>query len=133
METAKAKQTILMVDDDEDFVFQLRAQLETAGFSVLVAHNATDAVTHLAKTRPDLAILDLMMEKPDVGFMLCYRIKKQDPTIPVIMVTSVTSETGLDFDATTKEERSWIKADALLDKPVRFEQLQREMNRLLKG
>jgi CheY-like chemotaxis protein len=65
--------------------------------------------------------------------MLCYRIKKQDPTIPVIMVTSVTSETGLDFDATTKEERSWIKADALLDKPVRFEQLQREMNRLLKG
>lgn len=133
MEKANEKQTILLVDDDEDFVFQLQAQLEAAGFGVLAANNAKDAVAHLAKTRPDLAILDLMMEKPDVGFTLCYRIKKKDATIPVIMVTSVTSETGLDFDATTKEERSWIKADVLLDKPVRFEQLQREMNRLLKG
>ena len=40
-----------------------------------------------------------MMENPDAGFTLCHRIRKQDPSIPVILVTSVNSETGLDFDA----------------------------------
>lgn len=133
MEKVNGKRSILLVDDDQDFVFQLRSQLEAAGYTVTVANTAKDAVERLSEMRPDMAIVDLMMEKPDVGFTLCYRIKKKDASIPVIMVTSVTSETGLDFDASTKEERSWIKADALLDKPVRFEQLQREMNRLLKG
>ena len=133
MDTTTKKQTILLVDDDEDFVFQLKAQLEAAGFNILVAHTAKQAVEHLAAVRPDLAVLDLMMEKPDVGFTLCYRIKKKDPSIPVIMITSVTSETKLEFDAATKEERSWIKADVLLPKPIRFEQLQREIARWLKG
>ena len=39
-----------------------------------------------------------MMENVDAGFTLCYHIQKKDPTIPVILVTSVNSETGLDFD-----------------------------------
>ncbi len=38
----------------------------------------------------------------------------------------------MDFDAATDEERSWIKADAMLAKPIRFEQLKREIDRLLK-
>lgn len=133
MEAKTNNQTILLVDDDEDFTFQLKAQFEAAGFKVLVAHDAKAAVNHLNAVRPDVAVLDLMMEKPDVGFTLCYKIKKKDASIPVIMVTSVTSETGLEFDAATREERSWIKADVLLAKPVRFEQLQREIARLLKG
>lgn len=132
MDKGEGKRNILLVDDDEDFVFQLKAQLEASGYNVSVAHTAKAAMERLAERRPDLCILDLMMEKPDVGFTLCYRIKKKDEAIPVIMVTSVTSETSIDFDATTKEERSWIKADALLDKPVRFEQLQREIARLLR-
>ena len=40
---------------------------------------------------PDLAIVDLMMEYKDSGFALCYHIKKKDPSIPVILVTAVTS------------------------------------------
>ncbi len=131
--TPEQKKTILLVDDDTDFLFQLKAQFGAAGFNVLTASTGKDAVAVLAQTRPDLCVLDLMMERADMGFTLCYKIKKKDPTIPVIMVTSVTRETGLDFSATTEEERSWIKADALLDKPVRFEQLQREVSRLLKG
>lgn len=133
MEKGDGKRHILLVDDDVDFVFQLKAQLEAAGYGIAVAHTAKAAMERLAERQPDLCILDLMMEKPDVGFTLCYRIKKKDASILVIMVTSVTSETNIDFDASTKEERSWIKADALLDKPVRFEQLQREIARLLKG
>ena len=48
------------------------------------------------------------------------------------MVTGVASETGIAFAATTAEERRWIKADARVDKPIRFEQLLREIRRLLK-
>ena len=73
-----------------------------------------------------------MMEDPDAGFMLCHHIRKKDPSIPVILVTSVNSETGLDFDMATDEERVWIQADALLSKPIRFEQFKREIDRLLK-
>lgn len=46
-------------------------------------------------------------------------------------MTSVTPETGLDFDAATEEERSWIKADVRLGKPVSFETVYREIQRLL--
>jgi hypothetical protein len=48
------------------------------------------------------------------------------------LVTAVTSETGLEFDAATEEERSWVKADAMLAKPLRFEQLLAELRQLLK-
>lgn len=124
--------TVLLVDDDPDFVAQLQVQLESAGFKVLAADGQQAAETLLTKTHPDLAILDLMMEHADGGFALCHHIKKKDPNIPVILVTSVASETGLEFDAATDEERSWVKADAMLAKPVRFEQLQREIERFLK-
>lgn len=133
MNQSEEKRTILLVDDDTDFLFQLQAEFTAAGYNVLTASNGKQALEVLAGARPDLCVVDLMMEKADMGFTLCYKIKKKDPSIPVIMVTSVTHETSIDFDATTQEERSWIKADALLDKPVRFEQLQREVTRLLKG
>ena len=92
------KRTVLLVDDDDDFLFQHRLHLETAGFNVLLAHGQKEAEALLARQRPDLAVVDVMMENPDAGFMLCHRIRKQDPSIPVILVTSVNSETGLDFD-----------------------------------
>ena len=72
-----------------------------------------------------------MMENPDAGFVLCHHIRKKHPTLPVLLVTSVNSETGLDFDMAGEEDRAWIKADALLSKPIRFEQLRGAIDRLL--
>lgn len=128
-----AKQTILVVDDDADFLEQMRVQLEAAGYAVVTAAGQAKAEEALARGLPDLLLVDLMMEQADGGFSLCYHAKRRNPDLPVIIVTAVTSETGLEFDAATDEERSWIKADAILPKPVRFEQLAREMARLLKG
>jgi CheY-like chemotaxis protein len=125
------KLTVLLVDDDDDFLFQQRLQLEGAGFKVVTAAGREQAEEILADTRPDLAVVDVMMEHPDAGFVLCHHIRKKDPTIPVVLVTSVNSETGLDFDMVTEEDRAWIKADALLAKPIRFEQLRAEIDRLL--
>ncbi|MBK9118661.1 MAG: response regulator [Phycisphaerales bacterium] len=122
---------ILLVDDDSDYLLSMQVQLERAGYAVTTAEGVASAKAQMAALRPDAAIIDLMMEETDGGFALCYHIKKLDPAIPVIMVSAVESETGLEFDATAPGERSWLKADAFLAKPVRFEQLQRELERLV--
>ncbi len=129
---ADNNKTILLVDDDADFLMQEEIALKASGFNILTADSKSQAEEIIARTRPDVAIVDVMMEDTDAGFMLCYDIKKKDPTIPIIMVTSVTSETGLEFDAATDEEKSWVKADAFLAKPIRMEQLKAELKRLLK-
>ncbi len=123
--------SILLVDDEPEFLTWLSALLEEQGHEVRTAENIHDAKEALAASRPDLVVVGLFIQQPDDGFSLCYQIKKQDDTIPIILVTRVTSETGFDFEAATASERAWIKADAMLDRPFRFEQLQREMRRLL--
>lgn len=129
--TATAAKKILLVDDDPDFLYQQKLYLERAGFEVITAVGEKQAEEILTQQRPDLCIVDLMMEHADGGFTLCYHIRKKDPKLPLILVTAVTRETGLDFDTATDEERSWIKADVMLAKPIRFEQLKREIDRLL--
>lgn len=131
MTTACEKPVVLLVDDDDDFLFQQKLQLEKAGFDVIAAQGQGPAEEILERQRPDVAVLDVMMENPDAGFVLCHHIRKKYPSIPVILVTSVNSETGMDFDMATEEDRAWIKADALLAKPIRFEQLRGEIQRLL--
>jgi len=126
--------TILVVDDDVDFLAQVQVQLEGAGHRVTTAESLAEAEALLASQRPDLAIVDLMMEHTDDGFVLCHKIRQRHPDMPIILVTAVTGETGFEFTAAPADKaRPWIQADALLDKPVRFEQLTREIDRLLKG
>jgi CheY-like chemotaxis protein len=129
----KNKATILLIDDDFDFRLQQKLQLEAKGFTVRECDSAKAARESLAQERPDLVVVDLMMEEDDSGFELCYFIKKSWKDLPVIMVTGVASEAGMEFAAATAEERVWIKADAVLAKPVRFEQLEGEIKKLLGG
>jgi two-component system, OmpR family, response regulator len=122
---------VLLVDDDIDYLTQMRMQLEAAGYQVVTAESEAEATEILKERLPDIAIVDLMMENMDGGFVLCHRIKRKNPQIPVIMVTAVASEAGLVFEASTGGEKSWLKADAVLTKPARFEQLKGEIDRLL--
>ncbi len=123
---------ILFVDDDIDFITANRVLLEQAGYAVTVANSEKEATAIIEKEMPDLAIVDLMLEHADGGFSLSYHIKKKNPNVPVVLVTSVTHEFGFDFDADTDEERRWVKADIVVDKPIRFEQLLNDIKRLLK-
>ncbi len=129
---APEKRLVLIVDDDPDFLELMRFHVEAMGMEVMTARSRAEAEELLAKVRPDLAILDLMMERLDDGFALSYAVKKKDPSIPVVFITAVARETGLRFDGSSQEEREWMKADALLDKPVRFEQVREVIERLLK-
>lgn len=121
----------LLVDDDIDILGQLEIQMKSLGFEVVTAENQAEGEKLIEEEDYDVALFDLMMENQDSGFILSYKSKKKNPQVPIIMITSVTGETGLEFNSSTEENRSWIKADVVLDKDIRFEQLQSELERLL--
>jgi two-component system, OmpR family, response regulator len=123
--------TILIVDDDQDYLFQLQAKVQQFGFKTITAESQKEAEVLLEKTKPDLAILDLMMENEDSGFILCYKMKKKYPDVPIIIATGVTAETGISFDINDENNRKWIKADRFLDKGIRSEKLKEEIDTLL--
>jgi CheY-like chemotaxis protein len=125
------KATILVVDDDPDIIEQLTLLIKSEGYEAAAAGGQAEAEQLLMSVKPDLAIVDLMMEEMDSGFILAREIKTLYPDTPVIMLTSVKSATGLSFASTSEDQQSWIKADCLLDKPVRREQLKNELSRLL--
>lgn len=126
------KKKILLVDDDVDYIFQLTIALQDMGFDVTTASTQKEAEDIIEKFKPDLAILDLMMENQDTGFILCHIIKNKYPGVPIIIASAVTAETGLLFDVDSEENRQWIKADLFLDKGIRMDQLHKEINKLLK-
>ena len=126
------KKTILIVDDDIDYLFQMQLKVQQFGFNTITAESQAEAEKIIETLKPDLAILDLMMETDDSGFILCYKIKKRYPDVPIIIATAVTAETGMTFDVRAEEDRKWIKADLFLDKGIRADQLQREIKKLLK-
>ena len=126
------KRTILIADDDVDYLEQLTFHVESFGFETITAGNEKECVEAMNKTKPDLAIFDLMMNNDDSGFILSYKMKKLYPDVPIMIVTSASSVTGINFETETESERSWIKADRYLTKGIRPDQLHREINKLLK-
>jgi len=102
------KKCVLIADDDIDYLFQLRLNIEKMGFDVISAESQREAEKIIERHRPDLAIFDLMMENEDSGFILSYKMKRLYPDVPI------------------------IKADLFLEKGMRVDQLQREINKLLK-
>jgi CheY-like chemotaxis protein len=122
---------ILVVDDDIDQLDHVSLILKADGYEVIRAQGQMEGEEALLSTIPDMAILDLMMENMDSGFVLCHQIKKLYPGTPVILLTAVKSATGVDFSPKTSGAANWINADILLDKPVRPEQLRNEIKRLL--
>lgn len=124
--------TLLLADDDPDYLFQIGFVLKNAGYNVITADSQRQAEEIIESVRPDLAILDLMMEKDDSGFILAYKIKRKYPEVPVILATAVSQETGISFGFDAEEDRSWIKADLYLEKGIRDDQLLLEIEKLLK-
>ena len=120
-----------MIDDDPDFLMQQELVLKNAGYDIEMAENAEIGEKMIKKGGMDMIIVDLMLERNDDGFRLCYISKKINSNIPIMMVTGVASETGIEFDVSTDEENAWIKADLLLPKPVRPEQLLEAVSRLI--
>ena len=125
------KKNILIVDDDEDVIEQLSMVLAGAGYDVHAASSQAEGEELLLSVRPDLAIVDLMMEEMDSGFVLSHYIRRLYPDVPIVLFTAVTAATGLTFASTSADAQSWAKVDEIMDKPVRPEQVKATVARLL--
>jgi CheY-like chemotaxis protein len=128
----KSDFTVLVADDDPDYLFQTVKGLEKAGYKTVAVESQAEAETLIARMKPDIAVFDLMMENDDSGFILCYKLKRRYPDVPVILATAVSHETGMSFGLDSEQERAWIRADRYLEKGIRAEQLDQEIMKLLK-
>jgi two-component system phosphate regulon response regulator PhoB len=87
------KETILIVEDEEDIAGLIAHHMEAAGFKVVVAHDGSTAFKEIEKQLPDLLLLDLMLPDMD-GTEVCKLLKQKETTrdIPIIMVTAKAEE-----------------------------------------
>jgi len=124
---------ILIVDDDADFVAATRAVLVGAGYEVADCTRAADALVRMNEFRPDLLILDVMMETGTAGFHVSYQVRR-DPhwaKTPILMVTAIHQTTPLRFSPETDGE--YLPVEKLLDKPVPADVLLVEVAHLLEA
>jgi CheY-like chemotaxis protein len=114
---------VLIVDDDIEFVKLYSLYLRNKGLEVSAAYSAAEAIDVLKETSPNVVVLDVMMEHFDSGFNVSRAIKESHPDLPVILMTAISQETGLDFRPKNEEERDLMHADAFLDKGASPEDL----------
>jgi CheY-like chemotaxis protein len=126
---------ILIVDDDLDFIEISRLSLEGEGYEVRSAPNAKEGWKVVQKEKPDLIIMDLMMEHLDAGMVLSKKIKNHPhfSSIPILMLTSITRETGLDFTPRTEEDYKKLNVDDFSMKPIKPKALLEKVKKLLVG
>lgn len=99
-----ARETVLVVDDEEEILELVKYNLEKEGFTVVGVTTGETAIAAAQKKMPDVLVLDLMLPGLD-GLEVCRRLKGDPKTrhIPVIMLTAKGSEadivTGLELGA----------------------------------
>jgi len=124
----KVRTTILIADDDPDFVLSTRRILETNGYRVLLARDGSECVAVAREHTPDMIILDVMLPDKD-GYTVCSELKEGRRThaIPVLMATVIGKELKRsDFAC---EIAVWHDADDYLDKPFSPEDLLKKVRR----
>jgi CheY-like chemotaxis protein len=114
---------VLIVDDDVDFVKLYSLYLRNKGLTISASYSAAEALKTLEGLRPDVVVLDVMMEHFDSGFNVSKVIKERYPDLPVILMTAIGEETGLDFRPKSVEDNRVMHADAFLDKGASPEDL----------
>jgi two-component system alkaline phosphatase synthesis response regulator PhoP len=85
---------ILIVEDNEDLAFGLRATLEFEGYEVEVATDGRTGLEQIARHEPDLVLLDLMLPDQD-GYEVLSRLRKNGDRMPVLVLTARSEETDV--------------------------------------
>jgi len=119
--------TILIIDDDPDIVLSARTVLESAGYRVSEAPNSTRGLEVMQADRPDLIILDVMMETHTEGFEFARKINDAAPgellavfkDIPILMLTSIHSTTPTNMEPDIDD----LPVEMFVDKPIDMQDL----------
>jgi two-component system phosphate regulon response regulator PhoB len=98
------KETILIVDDEEDIIELIQYNLKNEGYSILTAEAGEQAIKIAKQARPDLIVLDLMLPGMD-GLEVTRYLRSNDQTrdLPIVILTAKGEEsdiiTGLELGA----------------------------------
>lgn len=124
------KKTVLLVDDDADFVSVMKLVLERNSYNVLVAYNGKQCMDLLRFEMPDVIVLDVMMTTRSEGFDVARDLRNSEYTksIPLLMVTSINSTVPFKFEP----DETWLPVDALIEKPIEPDRLLGEITKMLK-
>jgi len=121
--------TILVVDDDPDFVEATRLVLEKAGYGVISAADGDAGLKMAREVKPDLVILDVIMKTVLDGLHMS-RQMADDPVqrqTPILMVTSIANS---DYAALFPTDE-YIHIDDFVSKPIAPDDLLRRVGALL--
>lgn len=113
---------ILVIDDDPDIVTAVQMVLEGAGHRVTSASSGRQGLEHVKSDRPDVIILDVMMESHTEGFELALKLHSPDPAsewkafrnIPILMLTAIHSTTPLRYEP----DMDYLPVELFVDKPI---------------
>jgi DNA-binding response OmpR family regulator len=132
---AKAAAKILVIDDDPDFRAAVTAILKSALYEVATASNPEEGKAKIFSEKPDLILLDIMMDSLFDGFSLCHAIKtskeyKDFMDTPIIFVSAVKEIAGSRFQF-KGDEQGMMGPDDYIDKPVKPDDLLARIAKLL--
>jgi len=131
------RKKILMIDDDVNLVNVIKLVLEAKNFEFAAAYSAAEGLSKITEFNPDLIILDVIMEDFVAGFRVVSELRTGGPSskyaaysaIPILMLTSVTAKTNVDFS--DKVGTALLPVDAFIEKPVKPAELLVKIEELL--
>lgn len=128
---------ILMIDDDANLVNVFRLVCEAKGYEFHSAGSAAEGLAAIEAVEPDLVILDVIMEDFVAGFRVASELRASPgsrlarfASVPVIMLTSVTSKTQVDF--AQRVGTALLPVDAFVEKPVKPQEMLATIEDVLK-
>lgn len=125
---------ILIIDDNPDFLFTMETFLKRNGFETLTAEDGQKGLELTEKERPDLILLDIMMESVYSGLGVCkeIRVNPELKNIPIIGISAIGDEMGIRLGKWGDDD--YFSVDEYFEKPVDYDKLlERIKTRLKKG
>ena len=112
---------VLLIDDDGDFRVSVRSLLESGGYRVAEADSGRTGLLKVLEFKPDVIILDIMMESSTEGYGVTYALKYLDEyadfrNVPVFMVSSIEESPDERFPMSAEVEM--IRPDRYFTKPL---------------
>ena len=119
------KHVILCIDDDEDVLVAMRLVLEQHGYVMLEAPTAEEGLRIFKDEKPDLIIVDLMMEEVDAGASFVKEVKALGESVPIYMLSSVGDQLNISTDYAS------LGLSGVFQKPINSKMLIRTLQRKL--
>jgi CheY-like chemotaxis protein len=128
-----AQKTILVVDDDRDLVDSVSTYLTARGYDIVRAYNSGEAKEEMARNRPDLIVLDIMMDYDAEGFTFAFVLKSDEATrqIPIVILSGFADYLDTKADTFAPIMAQDWPAAAYLQKPVSLRDLAETVERLI--